>query len=187
MIYSVLSFVFGVFITIWYLVLDFSFNFDHFITVSIVIAAATAIATAIHFDSVRNQRKDRLWEINKGSLLRLSKDLSDAIEMSSKLSDREFNRQQGNLNNTCTDGSGEINQQFKEVISDFLNVYKPLLSADLIFAIEEYQTVEKNIKEMWEKDVLSIFKAYDEQLAAQKKLQEVIAKFIKDVSGVSYT
>jgi MFS superfamily sulfate permease-like transporter len=71
----------GIFISIWYLVFDFSFNFDHAITVNVMIAVTTMIATAIHFDSVRHQRKDRLWEINKESLLKLSKAISDSMNV----------------------------------------------------------------------------------------------------------
>ena len=180
---SVIAFILGVFVTIWYLVFDFTFNFDHSITVNVVIATATIIATAIHFDSVRKQRKDRLWEINKDSLLRLSKALADAIEMSAINSEREL----GIPVEESTKDSPEIGQKFEDILSDALNVYKPLLSDHLIFAIEEYQKAEEQTSRDWHVDALTTFEAYDEQWANRKKLQEVVLEFIKDVSGVSYT
>ncbi|EGQ8312397.1 hypothetical protein DC897_RS22505 [Vibrio parahaemolyticus] len=184
MVNFVLGLLCGFMATIWYLVFDFSFDFDHGFSVNVVIAAATIIATAIHFDSVRKQRKDRLWEINKESLLKLSKAISDSVEMTGKLADSHFNQEQGIPDHVNTDGSGEIHANFKEVLSDSLYVYKPLLSPELISAIEDYQTTQKKIEEAWEENELSTFAAYDEQWAAQKKLQEVVASFIKQVSGV---
>ena len=183
MLNLVISFIFGVFITIWYLVLDFTFSFDHAMAINIIIAAATIIATTIHFDSVRAQRKDRLWEINKDSILRLSKVLADAIDISSKYCDSTMGIPVGN----SLDKSAEIGKAFEDALSDSLNVYKPLLSEELILAIEEYQKEEQMISKAWHSDEYTTYDAYENQLASRKKLQVVVLKFIKDVSGVSYT
>jgi len=188
MLYSVLSFVLGVFITTWYLVFDLSFNFDRAMTSNIVIAAATAVAAAIYFDSARNQRKDRLWEINKDSLLRLYKDLADTIAISSTHSIREVSAsessdEQSISDDVATGGEREICQKFNEMAADFLNLHKPLLSSDLILALEEYQAAEAQIKTKFEFDAEFKFKGQSEQLIAQKALQVVLAKFIQNVSG----
>ncbi|ELI6431873.1 hypothetical protein RRM65_001611 [Aeromonas salmonicida subsp. salmonicida] len=184
MVYFVLGLLCGVTATIWYLVFDFSFDFDHAITVNLSIAAATIIATAIHFDSVHKQRKDRLWEINKDSLLKLSKAISDAVDMSGRLADSHLNQEQGIPERVNTDGSNIVHAKLKEVLSDSLYVYKPLLSPALILSIEAYQDEQKKIAEDYNHDELSIFEAYDKQWDAQKKLQGVISTFIKQVSGV---
>lgn len=184
MVNFVLGFLFGVAATIWYLVFDFDFNFDHAITVNFSIAAATLTATAIHFDSVRKQRKDRLWEINKDSLLKLSKAISDAVDMSGRLADSHFNQEQGIPEHVNTDGSEIVRAKLEEALSDSLYVYKPLLNQALISSIEEYQETEKKIRESYKYDEFSIFEAYDKQWAAQRKLQDVISQFIKQVSGV---
>jgi len=175
---------FGVAISILYFVFDSNIDIDHNFTVSVIIAFATIIATAIHFDSVRKQRKDRIWEINKDSLLELAKSLSDAIEISSKFSDREFNNMQGIPDDTSTEGAKEINDKFRETISDSLNVYKPLLNAELISAIEIYQSAEKDIEEQFVCDAINTFEAYDRQWGKQKELQTAVSGFIKDASGI---
>jgi hypothetical protein len=184
MVNFVLGLLWGMAATIWYLAFDFKFNFDHAITVNVSIAIATIIATAIHFDSVRKQRKDRLWEINKDSLLMLSKAISDAVDMSGRLSDRYFNQEQGIPEHVNTNGSDIVHAKLEEVLSDSLYVYKPLLSPELISSIENYQYTQKNISKAFNNDELSVFEAYDKQWAAQKKLQDVISTFIKQVSGV---
>ncbi|MEL0613298.1 hypothetical protein [Marinomonas arenicola] len=166
------------------MVFDFRFNFDHSFTLSLIIAAASITATAIHFDSTRKQRKDRIWEINKGSLIELSKALADAIDVSSKLSDREFNKMNNIPDDTCTKGSVEINKKFQKTISDSLNVYKPLLNSELISAIEKYQQSEKNIGYAFEHGEFNVFEAYDHQGSAQKDLQKVVSCFIKEVAGI---
>ncbi|WP_139705090.1 hypothetical protein [Aeromonas hydrophila] len=184
MVNFVLGFLFGIAATIWYLVFDFDFNFDHAITVNFSIAAATITATVIHFDSVRKQRKDRLWEINKDSLLKLSKAISDAVDMSGKLFDSHFNQEQGIPDDVNTDDSDIVHAKLKEALSDSLYVYKPLLSPELISSIEAYQDTQKKIAESYNNNYIPILSAYDQQWAAQKKLQNVIAQFIKQVSGV---
>jgi hypothetical protein len=188
MIKLILGMLLGFTLTIWYLVFDMKFDFDHSFSVNIVIAMATVTATSIHFDSVRKQRKDRVWEINKESLINLSKAISGAIEISLKLSDREFNNMQGILpDDTDTEGAKEINDTFKKTISDSLNVYKPLLNSELTDAIEKYQKAEKSIEEDFNHDAINTFEAYDRQWAEQKELHKVVSSFIKDVAGIKVT
>ncbi|MFP3353387.1 hypothetical protein R0K04_18500 [Pseudoalteromonas sp. SIMBA_153] len=174
----------GFCLTVWYLVFDLKLNFDHKFTLNLIIAAGTITATAIHFDSVRKQRKDRVWEINKESLIKLSKSLADAIEVSSKLSDKEFNIMNNIPDDTCTEDAAQINQMFQMTISDSLNVYKPLLNDELITAIEKYQQAEKNIEDSFNNDRINVFEAYDSQWEAQKELQTVVSRFIKEVAGI---
>ncbi|GAA71400.1 hypothetical protein P20439_1473 [Pseudoalteromonas sp. BSi20439] len=85
---------------------------------------------------------------------------------------------------TCTEGAAEINQKFQMTISDSLNVYKPLLNAELITAIEKYQQAEKNIESSFDHDQINVFEAYDSQWGAQKELQIVVSRFIKEVAGI---
>lgn len=184
MVKFILGVLFGFTITAWYLAFDFKFDFDHAFTLNLVIAAATLTATAIHFDTVQKQKRYRVWEINKESLITLSKSIADAIEISSNLSEREFNRMNNIPDDSCIEGAYEINNKFKETISDSLNVYKPLLNKELIDAIKKYQENEKRIVDAYNHDELSVFEAYENQLAAQEKLQKVISHFIKDVAGI---
>ncbi len=184
MIKFILGVLTGFSLTIWYLVFDMKFDIDHNFTVNVVIAMATVTATAIHFDSVRKQRQDRVWEINKENLINLSKAISDAIEISSKLSDREFNNMQGIPDDTNTDGEKEINDTFRKTISESLNVYKPLLNTELTGAIAKYQKSEKSIEDDFNRDFISTFEAYDRQWGAQKALHKIVSSFIKEVAGI---
>lgn len=184
MVKFILGVLSGFTLTVWYLAFDLKFNFDHSFTLNLIIAAATITATAIHFDSTRKQRKDRVWEINKESLIELSKALADSIEVSSKISEREFNKMNNIPDDTCTKGSAEVNYKFQKTISDSLNVYKPLLNSELISAIEKYQQAEKNIEYAFEHEKFSVFEAYDNQWGAQKELQKVVSRFIKEVAGI---
>lgn len=187
MIKFILGMLLGFALTIWYLAFDMKFDFDHNFSVNIVIAMATIIATAIHFDSVKKQRRDRVWEINKDNLISLSKAISDGVEISSKLSDREFNRMQGIPDDTDTEGANEINNTFRKNISHSLNVYKPLLNSELTEAIEKYQILEKSIEDDFKNDAINMFEAYDRQWAARTELHKVVSGFIKNVAGIHVT
>lgn len=185
MIKFVIGMICGFSLLILYLVLDTYRALDATLTISIVIAVTTILATVIHFDSVRKQRKDRVWEINKDSLLTLSKSLSDAIQMTEKFVEREFNTMQGIPDDTCTDGAREVNYRFEETISDSLNVYKPLMDANLIQAIETYQADVRQIEEMYMADEINNFEAYDIQLGKQKILHSAIGEYIKKAAGIN--
>lgn len=116
--------------------------------------------------------------------MQLSKSLADAIKVASLLSDQEFNRMNNIPDDTCTEGAAEINEKFQKTISDSLNVYKPLLNAELIAAIEKYQQAEKNIEYAFENDEINVFEAYDNQLRVQNNLQKIVSRFIKEVAGI---
>ncbi|TNY94272.1 hypothetical protein CGK58_24740, partial [Vibrio parahaemolyticus] len=80
MVNLVLGVLLGFCLTIWYVAIDLRFGFDSNVSINVVIAIATVIATAIHFDSQRKQRKDRIWDMNKNVLLDLAHALSEVIE-----------------------------------------------------------------------------------------------------------
>lgn len=179
-----LGIILGIAITVGYLAFNSKLSFDHDLTLNIVIAAATIVATAIHFDSVQKQKRDRVWEINKESLLNLSHAVADAIETFSKLTNQAFNNMQGIPDDDCIIGVEEIGNKFQKTISDSLNVYKPLLNLKLIEAIEEYQESEQKITDKFNHDAINVFEAYELQWSAQEELQYIIHKFIKKVSGI---
>ncbi len=184
MVKFILGVLSGSAIAVWYLVFDFKFDFDHAFALNLVIAAATVTATAIHFDTVKKQERDRVWEINKDSLINLSKSLADAIKISSNLSDREFNKIKNIPDESCIEDALKINNKFQKTMSDSLNVYKSLLNKELINAIEMYQDEEKRIENAFNHDEFSAFDAYNHQCSAQKKLQKVVNYFIKEVAGI---
>lgn len=184
MVQVVFGIILGVIVTVGYLAFNSKFHFDHELTLNMVIAIATVVATVIHFDSVQKQKRDRVWEINKGSLLNLSHAVADAIETSSKLTDQAFNEMQGIPDDTCNIDATNTGNKFQKTISESLNVYKPLLNSKLIEAIEDYQETEQKIIDKFNHDAINTFEAYELQWSAQKDLQHVIHKFIKKISGI---
>ena len=154
---------------------------------TVVIAAATVIAAYIHHSSIEQQRKDRVWEINKDNLLKLSKAVSDSIIISEEISESTFNDSQGIIDltdKTSIEAKKEIKEKFQETMLDSLNVYKPLLNSELIIAIEKYQMQEEGIRIGFDGDAYTTYEACDLHLAILKELHAVICAFIKDVSGI---
>jgi len=184
MVKVVIGAVIGFAMAVLYFTFASKFSFNPALALNVVIAVATIFAVAIHFDSVRNQRRDRVWEMNKENLLSLSKALSSSIDINSKLSEREFNKMNGIPDETNTDGAAEINNKFQQHISESLNVYKPLLNEELITVIEKYQKAEKQIEDDYNCDAISVFEAYERQWEKQKKLQVSVSAFIKKVAGI---
>ena len=65
---------------------------DVMATTSALIAIATIVAVFIQVSSIKQQRKDRLWDLNKGILLDLSHTLSLSIEATEYYRDRELEK-----------------------------------------------------------------------------------------------
>jgi hypothetical protein len=160
--------------TIWYLVFDFTHHFDYSVTTNIVIAFATLMAASIHFDAVIKQRRERIWEINKDILLNLSQTVSDALEQSIKMSDPMDE----------PEWDAGIHKAHNKAISVALKIYRPLLSKELISAIEAYQKEDAEIKSCVMEDEMSNTDGYCALSAAQETLHSIISKYIKKVSGL---
>jgi hypothetical protein len=160
--------------TIWYLVLDFAHHFDYSVTTNIVIAFATLMAASIHFDAVRKQRRERIWEINKNILLNLSQTVSDSLEQSIKMTDPMSE----------PEWDQDIHEAHNKTISAVLKVYRPLLTRDLIDAIEAYEKKSESITRCVMQDEMSNTDGYHEESVAKEKLHGIISKYIKKVSGL---
>ena len=87
----------GVFVAMigFALILAFGSKIDLAIMTNVIIAFATVIATTIHFDFRKTQKKERVWEINKNVLLELALSLADVIEDLEKATDHYFDVDQG--------------------------------------------------------------------------------------------
>ncbi|EJF0912110.1 hypothetical protein O1B84_003360 [Vibrio cholerae] len=180
MVKYVLGIVTGFTATIWYVALDLNFELDSSLSINIVIATATIIATAIHYDSVRQQKRERVWEINKENLLSLSRALSSEMKRTALYADRAFYIEQGiPIDDSELDDSPDAYKKFKKVIDESLDVYKPLLNKELIEAIEAFQKEDREIDIAVENNAMSVFEAYDAIHAEQKKLHSTVSDFIK--------
>ena len=189
MINFILGVLTGFALTIWYVAFDIRYDFDFNIAVNAVIASATAIAAYIHFDAVKNQRKDRVWEINKAPLLGLLESLSEVIEVTLQLLDFEFEINQGIAH--PDDRPKDSTEQYKKLskhIKSSLNVYEPLLSDEIISAIEQYKSANQAVDRAFEVDqITSLYEVYDNISANQEALHKVISQHVKDIAGIKFT
>lgn len=169
---------------VMFLVIDA--KFDMSVVTNIVIAAATVMATIIHFSSIRQQRKDRLWDINKPILLGLSKSLSAVIKASEFYLQEEYSRHH------IDDAPSQKDKPDPNVYKDFdqkreyaLEVYKALMDKELIEALEEAKRLNENIAHgVHEYDVDNI-SAYEASISVNEDLQKKLSFFITKASGVN--
>ncbi len=67
-------------------------SFNSNLSVNIVIAIATCTATFLHFDSIRQNKKNRIWDISKTVIL----DLTNAVHATIKEIGNELDKRYGN-------------------------------------------------------------------------------------------
>ncbi len=161
-------------------------KFDVSVATNIVIAIATVMATTIHFSSIRQQRKDRLWDINKDILLGLSQSLSSVIKAS------EFYLQQEYASMHMDDAPSVNDQPDINVFKDFskkreyaLDVYKVLMNKELLDALKEARRINDNIDHAVNEHGIDHIEAYEESISTNQKLQEKLGFFIAQMSGVN--
>uniref|UniRef100_UPI0018CD700C hypothetical protein n=1 Tax=Vibrio hyugaensis TaxID=1534743 RepID=UPI0018CD700C len=171
--------------TMFVLLLTNDIKFDMSILTNIVIAVATVIATVIHFSSIKQQRKDRLWDINKPILFGLSQSLSDVIKAS------EYYLQQEYADRYLEEPSNAIDAPLPNVYKEFsqkreyaLEVYGVLMDKELIDALKEAKRINDNIDEGVNMYGVDHITAYDESIATNRDLQKKLAFFIAKMSGV---
>jgi hypothetical protein len=181
----ILGLMFGITGTIWYLVFDLKFDFNGNISVNYVIACATCIATAIHFDSVRKQRKDRVWDINKQVLLDLTYSLSEVIKETEKEIELEYQYMNDGI--TINDSKGNPFVNLTDKIDYILNVYKPLMNKELVNSIRHHNDIDTRVTHEVNNEGLDNLDAYLEMQKEHKKLHTFLIKFISEVSGTKNT
>lgn len=184
MVNLVLGTLFGFAATIWYVGIDLRLDFDSAFSVNVVIAAATVIATAIHFDSQRKLRRDRIWDINKNILLDLAHALSEVIEAT-----------EDEIHNLHCQFEGDeqievkpyVFKNIKDKINYALSVYKPLMDKKLIESIHQHNEQDKKVTHQVNYEDLDHLEAYETLLVEHKKLYKELIKFMGKISGVKNT
>lgn len=180
----ILGAILGCFISFVSLVLMLvsNINIDMALITNIVIALATVVATAIHFDSIRTQRKDRIWEINKDILLNLAHSLSLVIQASEyylELEHNEFNELPRER-----EPREDVYDNFKNTQEYAINVYRTLMSKELIDSIELAKQRNDQITDAVNHDAIEHAQAYSESLISYRNLQNNLNTFIVSISGV---
>jgi hypothetical protein len=150
-----------------------------------VIASVAILATALSFQSMRNQQIARRWEATKDILLDLAKALSDVSVQTGKFSEQEFEEMTGQ----CPDGKAKYDPQlsvrFRKLVTHTLDVYRPLLDPEIITSIEAYEKTVENIREAYvDHDALNAFEAYDQEWGAERQLLKVLNRQIKRYASI---
>jgi hypothetical protein len=160
----------------------FDIKIDMSVVTNIIIAAATVVATAIHFDSQRKQRIDRIWDINKGVLLDLTHSLSEAIEATEIEIQNCYSYHDGQI-----ETKPYVWRNLDEKINYMLNVYGTLVSPELLSSINHHKQANSEITRQVNQEDLDTSTAYETMLEEHKKLYEKLLSFIAKISGVSAT
>ncbi|MDB2387326.1 hypothetical protein N9W21_08310, partial [Shewanella sp.] len=116
-------------------------EFNMAVWTNIIIAAGTAIAALIHYDSVKKQRKDRVWEIKKDALLKLLDLISQAIEETKFALDPQYAFEIGHKANT------KVWSELKSQTNLALNVYGSFMNKDLVEHIEISKKIDEEIND----------------------------------------
>ncbi|WP_038247092.1 hypothetical protein [Ghiorsea bivora] len=181
-----LKFVFGMFIgaliSICYFILSPEFDFDSNLSVNFIIAFATCTATAIHFDSIKKQRRDRIWDINKSILLDLTHALSEVIKETELAIDDELD-----YKSPPRENRGHVFRSLEEKIDYALNVYKPLMNTELANNLKDHKAFSDKITEEVNYAHLDHIDAYEAMLKEYKSLYGKLINFIASISGVKNT
>lgn len=151
---------------------------------NLTIALCTFIALIISYFSIKSQKENRRWEINKDLLLKLSTSLSDYMVQTEKHMDHELEREQGISNNQEITWNQEISRRFNESLSHTLQVYGVLLNQEIIDAAEKYKRNARDIEHSVEISEFSVFEAYESSLYAQRELMTVLNKNIKIYAAI---
>ncbi|MBL4713299.1 MAG: hypothetical protein JKY64_01995 [Alcanivorax sp.] len=159
---------------------------DASIATNIVIAIATVIATAIHFSSIRQQRKDRLWDINKPILLGLSQSLSSVIRASEYYLKEEYaQRHLDDAPNSNDKPEANVYKEFSKKRKYALDVYRVLMDKELTDALKEAKRINDNIDHGVNEFGVDHIQAYEESISTNQNLQEKLGFFIAKMSGVN--
>ncbi|EHD2271096.1 hypothetical protein JRK39_003543 [Vibrio cholerae] len=163
------------------------FTVDIALITNITIAIATIFATYIHYDSTLRQRKQRVWDINKGILLELLESLALVIAESKAALEEEIESQDPSYRSSRT-SNPSVYKLFGEKQRYALDVYSALMDDELIKALELAKSNEERInKAVFEDETTDTQEAYEESINSYETLQSKLKDFVSEVSGVRNT
>ncbi|CAH6906520.1 conserved hypothetical protein [Vibrio chagasii] len=165
-------------------------SIDATLITNVVIALATVVAATIHFNSVRLQRRDRVWEINKDNLLDLSETLSQLIKLSESRIDYEFYLHLGVDKEALPPVKPDIGEyeRFTKALETSINVYKPMLSDAFVEKLDKYRSETYVIDARWDSgEIENEFSLYSYEYDNQITLQASLSDYIKTLANVENT
>lgn len=142
---------------------------------------ATMIAAAIHFDSQKQLRKDRIWDTNKTVLLELAHALSEVIEATE---DEIHNLHCQFEDDIQIEVKPYVFKNIKDKIDYVLTVYSPLMDENFIKVIHKHNEQDKEVTRQVNYEDLEHLDAYETMLSEHKILYKELLKFMSNISGV---
>lgn len=153
---------------------------------NMVIAVATAIGTFIHYDSIKQHKLQRTWDMNKEHLLNLSKKLRDGIEFTRDMADYELAKK-NSLESEFMDPKLEIEKMvhLSKSVKEFLDIFYPMLPNSLITEIKIYNKNYDAINKSYPLEHQDLIKIYEKHNDNQKRLSKTLATEIRKLSGTN--
>ncbi|GAA0576634.1 hypothetical protein ACFQH5_15880 [Halomonas salifodinae] len=151
---------------------------------NVVIAISAVIALYIHQSSVKHQKEEREWDIRKDILIQLSATLAHLTEETRKLCENSY----ADMSQLPEEEHRDIDfshlKSFSKKVIECLHAYRPLLSKDLISALETYKVRDREIEDSFDIGEYSHAEAYEELITEQEKLQLLISNQIKKFANL---
>ena len=192
-----LGFIIGLFVSMigFSLLSIFDIKIDLAVITNIIIGVATAIATAIHWDYRKSQHKERVWDSNKGALIKLSTSLAkvmecikiqiESLERYCELQEYEgclVDVQEPDINKIHLPESAHTD--LNEALFVVKEVYEPILGNDLKSAIDDLLRHRHNIAAAANEGEIDEYQELDYSFEAHLKLQIKLKRFITEISGI---
>ena len=162
------------------LITAFSVNLNITVATNIIIAGATCIAVYIHFDSIKHQKQNRIWDTNKEIIIKLTSSLHELIDLIHTYIDCYHTGESYN------DSEEDANKYkaFSKNMEAALNVYRPLMSPELVNSLTELRNLRKSLIIDVNRDGMDILEAYEIEVNKCQHLHSQLLKFIGSMSGI---
>ncbi|EGR8992361.1 hypothetical protein BST55_23930 [Vibrio vulnificus] len=186
MLKIVLGFIIGFTLSMLFIGIDLAYDLNSNLVTNIAIATGTCVGTFIVILSFHESKMNRSWEIKKEPLLRLLKVLTDAMEVTNRLSEVEFEKETGINPNADTTIEGQPYERLAKELSYLLKVYEPLFPNYVSDAVKTYIEADKKIDEAVHVH-FSVFEAYEHLSREQEKLHKVLLDYVKQIARIKNT
>ncbi|MEN2388056.1 hypothetical protein [Comamonas sp. A7-5] len=149
-----------------------------------IIALCTFTALIISYFSIKSQKENRRWEVNKDLLIRLSTSLAETIVQTENFISNEIDNMQGIQNHENFVWDDSISEKFNKSLTQTVHVYSQLLNKEIIEAVKNYQKRDQEIARSFDDGEFDVIEAHDSSLEAQIKLMAILNKNIKTYAAL---
>lgn len=157
---------------------------DKTLLLYVLIALATCAVAVIYFNSNRNRRKQRTWELNKDLLLRLTDSLNQVVHNSKAAIKYEQSSIESGGNESHSDIGFSASDRLDNQIEYALEVCAPLMDKKILQRLEDYRVFAKKNKHAIVSGEMNSIKGYKQLIAKTEKTHKKLLEFVASLSGV---